>query len=77
MSIHIKMINDEEFIVSGEQTLQDFMREQVEIPGDYLKISVKQNRVTVPTVLVKENVVSIQEIAEPKRAKMTQGPGPW
>lgn len=76
MTIFIKMINGEEFKVSGEQTLQEFMTEHVEIPSDYLKINVEE-RGTIPTVLVKENVVSIQEKQEPKRARMVQKPEGW
>jgi len=76
MPIFIKMVNDEEFKVSGEQTLEEFMREYVEIPGDYLKISV-ESRGSVPTALVKENVVSIQEKPEARRARMTQAPEGW
>lgn len=76
MPIFIKMTNDEEFKVSGEQTLEEFMREYVEIPSDYLKINV-ENRGSVPTVLVKENVVSIQEKPESPRARMRQAREDW
>lgn len=76
MPIFIKMVNDQEFQVSGEQTLQEFMTAYVEIAGDYLKINVEE-RGSVPTVLVKENVISIQEKPEPKRAKMMQKPEGW
>ena len=79
MPIFIKMINGEEFKfsgVSGERTIEEFMTVCVEIPGDYLKIHVDQHG-TVPTVLVKENIVSIQERPEPRGARMPQQREVW
>ena len=75
MPIFIKMTNDQEFQVSGEQTLQEFMTQYVEIAGDYLKIDVKSRGTlpSVPTVLVKENVISIQEKPE-RKARAIQKP---
>lgn len=61
MPIVIKTIDGSEYAVSGEWTLKDFLSEYVRPEIHHLTIDVQEGRNVVPTYILFEKVISIQD----------------
>lgn len=70
MPITIRMKDQSEYVVHGEYTLKDFRTDFLDRHDDYVELNVASGSAVIPTMLVKENIISIQD--KPVRLKQAR-----
>jgi hypothetical protein len=68
MAIVIRMADQSEYLVAEEYTLKDFQDEVLDMRGEYLQLTIQSGSITIPTILAKDKIISIQD-RESKSAK--------
>lgn len=61
MPIIIRMKDQSEYAVNGEYTLKDFRQEFIDTHDDYVEFDAKIGSDSIPTIVVKENIISVQD----------------
>lgn len=64
MPIVINTINDKEYIVSGDYSLDEFRRKHMSSQDDYIKFDAEIGREVIPTYVMRGSIVAIHEFSE-------------
>ena len=77
MPIVVNTINDKEYVVVGDYTLDQFRKKFMETHEDYIKFDAKAGRDVVPTYVMRGTIVAVQEFAERTTPRVHEKPQGW
>ncbi|MGF0348262.1 hypothetical protein ACQR3P_31985 [Rhodococcus sp. IEGM1300] len=64
MPIVIKTTNEKEYVVKGEYSLAEFRAFHMREGEDYIEFHAEHEEKFIPTILMRSNVISIQEFSK-------------